>query len=108
MVIKDAMKLTADIGQRYLWVDSLCIVQDGPEKMDTINQMELVATAGSRYRPVLQARDRDPLHQNQVKRQKTISYERTRRPIINSRIIHSFGWKRNSTKAGSYSDAAIS
>lgn len=42
MVIKDAMKLTADIGQRYLWVDSLCIVQDGPEKMDTINQMDLV------------------------------------------------------------------
>jgi hypothetical protein len=42
MVIKDAMKLTADIEQRYLWVDSLCIVQDGPEKMDTINQMDLV------------------------------------------------------------------
>ncbi|OCK77966.1 HET-domain-containing protein, partial [Lepidopterella palustris CBS 459.81] len=42
MVVKDAMKLTADIGQRYLWVDSLCIVQDGPEKMNTINQMDLV------------------------------------------------------------------
>jgi hypothetical protein len=42
MVVKDAMQLTADIGQRYLWVDSLCIVQDGPEKMDTINEMDLV------------------------------------------------------------------
>jgi hypothetical protein len=42
MVVKDAMQLTADIGQRYLWVDSLCIVQDGPEKMDTINKMDLV------------------------------------------------------------------
>jgi hypothetical protein len=31
----------------------------------------LVATAGSKYRPVLQARDRDPLHQYQVNQQTT-------------------------------------
>lgn len=29
--ILDAMKVVADIGHRYLWVDSLCIIQDDPE-----------------------------------------------------------------------------
>src|SRR5215469_1161420 len=42
-VIVDAMYLTADIGERYLWVDSLCIVQDDQiTKQATINVMNLV------------------------------------------------------------------
>jgi hypothetical protein len=41
-VVKDAMILTSKIGQRYLWVDSLCIVQDSPEKLSTISKMDLV------------------------------------------------------------------
>jgi hypothetical protein len=42
-VILDAMQLTADIGERYLWVDSLCIVQDDLEtKQAAINKMNLV------------------------------------------------------------------
>ena len=31
--------------------------------------LQLVATAGTTYRPVPQTRDRDPLHQYQIKRQ---------------------------------------
>jgi hypothetical protein len=42
-VITDAIRLVADIGERYLWVDSLCILQDGGDhKQATINQMNLI------------------------------------------------------------------
>jgi len=42
-VIQDAMQLVKDIGERYLWADALCIVQDDPEgKMDAIRNMDIV------------------------------------------------------------------
>jgi len=42
-VIKDAMRLTKDLGEHYLWVDCLCIVQDDyTAKQDTINKMNLL------------------------------------------------------------------
>jgi hypothetical protein len=42
-VIRDAMQLVKSIGERYLWVDSLCIVQDDPVgKMDAIRNMDIV------------------------------------------------------------------
>jgi hypothetical protein len=41
--IRDAMVLTCDIGERYLWVDSLCIVQDAPQELlSQIKQMHVV------------------------------------------------------------------
>jgi Heterokaryon incompatibility protein (HET) len=44
--IRDAMTVCKDIDMRYLWVDALCIVQDGPDKMDQINKMHgIYATA---------------------------------------------------------------
>ncbi|KAI0891251.1 heterokaryon incompatibility protein-domain-containing protein [Annulohypoxylon nitens] len=42
-VIKDAMKFTLDFGQRYLWVDALCIVQGDNEFIkDNIRNMNLI------------------------------------------------------------------
>jgi hypothetical protein len=42
-VVRDAISLVADIGERYLWVDSLCIIQDnGDAKQTAINQMNLI------------------------------------------------------------------
>jgi hypothetical protein len=38
-VIRDAIDFTDRIGERYLWVDSLCIVQDAPSKHMQIQHM---------------------------------------------------------------------
>ncbi|KAK0667689.1 heterokaryon incompatibility protein-domain-containing protein [Cercophora samala] len=41
--IKDAMQVMREIGMRYLWVDSLCIVQDEPESTEAlIKAMDMV------------------------------------------------------------------
>jgi hypothetical protein len=41
--IQDAIHFTAEAGERYLWVDSLCIVQDdGDAKMVQINAMDKI------------------------------------------------------------------
>jgi hypothetical protein len=42
-VIRDAMLVVAMIGERFLWIDSLCIVQDDPNwKHLQISQMDLI------------------------------------------------------------------
>ncbi|KAF4472086.1 hypothetical protein FALBO_998 [Fusarium albosuccineum] len=42
-VISDAMQLCRDVGQRYLWVDRLCIIQDDPKsKFSQITAMERI------------------------------------------------------------------
>jgi hypothetical protein len=37
--IKQAIALTSALGEQYLWVDALCIVQNGPDKFDQLNAM---------------------------------------------------------------------
>ncbi|KAF1363519.1 hypothetical protein EJ07DRAFT_82125, partial [Lizonia empirigonia] len=42
-VVRDAISFLREFGQRYLWVDALCIIQDDLEyKMSQIQQMDLV------------------------------------------------------------------
>ncbi|PVH68449.1 HET-domain-containing protein, partial [Cadophora sp. DSE1049] len=40
--ILDAMKLTREIGERYLWVDGICIFQDSADKATQIAAMDQV------------------------------------------------------------------
>ncbi|MCJ1460580.1 hypothetical protein MMC28_010962 [Mycoblastus sanguinarius] len=42
--VRDAMRVTKEIGFRYLWIDSLCIIQDDDtgEKTEAISKMDLV------------------------------------------------------------------
>ncbi|KAH9476435.1 hypothetical protein JR316_0012010 [Psilocybe cubensis] len=43
VTVRDAMDLVQMIGQRYLWVDSLCLIQDNNEDMlDGVSHMDLV------------------------------------------------------------------
>jgi hypothetical protein len=42
-VVRDTMKLVKEIGERYVWADTLCIVQDDLEgKTDAIRNMDIV------------------------------------------------------------------
>ena len=41
-VIRDAMDVVAGLGERYLWVDALCIIQDGASKMNDISRMDAI------------------------------------------------------------------
>ncbi|XHG06805.1 hypothetical protein AWENTII_009985 [Aspergillus wentii] len=41
-VVSDAMALVEAIGDRYLWVDAFCIVQDDPTKNEQLQIMDLI------------------------------------------------------------------
>ncbi|OBT51669.1 hypothetical protein VE04_07840, partial [Pseudogymnoascus sp. 24MN13] len=41
-VIKNAMQVVSGFGEKYLWVDALCIVQDGEDKQTQISQMDKI------------------------------------------------------------------
>ena len=40
--IRDAMEFAKNLGERYLWVDALCIIQDHPEKNALLDAMDKV------------------------------------------------------------------
>ena len=41
-VIRDSIDVVANLGEKYLWVDALCIVQDGPSKPAEISRMDTI------------------------------------------------------------------
>lgn len=41
-VIKEAMEVVAGLGEKYLWVDTLCLVQDGADKLGQISRMDAI------------------------------------------------------------------
>ncbi|KIM96766.1 hypothetical protein OIDMADRAFT_204534 [Oidiodendron maius Zn] len=41
-VIRDSIDVVANLGEKYLWVDTLCIVQDGPSKLAEISRMDAI------------------------------------------------------------------
>jgi hypothetical protein len=43
--IHDAMDFVARLGERYIWVDALCIIQDGPDKGEQIQNMDSIYNA---------------------------------------------------------------
>ncbi|PGH14412.1 hypothetical protein AJ79_03055 [Helicocarpus griseus UAMH5409] len=44
-IIEDALQVTKGLGERYLWVDSLCIIQDDDvDKTEFISQMDSIYT----------------------------------------------------------------
>jgi hypothetical protein len=45
--IRDAMEFAKNLGERYLWVDALCIIQDHPEKSALLNAMDKVYNAAA-------------------------------------------------------------
>ncbi|KAI1080752.1 heterokaryon incompatibility protein-domain-containing protein [Whalleya microplaca] len=40
--VRSAMRVTKELGKRYLWVDSLCIVQDSDDKVAQLGQMDRI------------------------------------------------------------------
>jgi hypothetical protein len=46
LTLRDAMNLVQKIGERYLWVDSLCIIQDDPRSRDQIYSMDHIYANG--------------------------------------------------------------
>lgn len=57
VTIRDAMQVVSELGLRYLWTDSLCIIQDdigpGSTKIDAIAKMDLVY--GAAYLTIIAA-----------------------------------------------------
>ena len=74
--IRNAMQLVEDLGERYLWVDSLCLMQDDEENLlDMISKMDLVY--GNAYFTIIAASGEDAeagLPGIQLKRQGLLQY----------------------------------
>jgi hypothetical protein len=60
--IRDAMRLSAALGQRYLWVDALCIIQDEePEKKQA--QLDVMGSIyANAYLTIVAAQGKDASH----------------------------------------------
>ena len=83
--IRDAMRLTEDLGERYLWVDSLCLIQDDEENLlDMIGKMDIVY--GHSYFTIIAASGKDAeagLPGLQLEREGILQYVEEIQPGLN-------------------------
>lgn len=59
LTIRDAMKLTRDIGLRYIWIDALCIMQDD-EKDKTLNIARMNSIYGNALLTIMASTNTNP------------------------------------------------
>jgi exosome complex RNA-binding protein Rrp42 (RNase PH superfamily) len=59
--VSDAILLAAAIGVHYVWVDSLCIVQDD-EKLDNVHLASMAAICANAYVTIVAAVGKDARH----------------------------------------------
>ena len=80
--VRDAMRLVEDLGERYLWIDSLCLMQDDEEDLhDMMRKMDLVY--GHSYFTIIAASGKDAeagLPGLQLERQGILQYAEEIKP----------------------------
>jgi Heterokaryon incompatibility protein (HET) len=79
MVIRHAMKLTYAIGERYLWVDRLCIVQNDFRDGGTLSQVaKMDKTYGGAYLAIIAAAPEETYEQGLFLEPQSLDWPRTR------------------------------
>jgi hypothetical protein len=83
--IRDAMKFVKKLGERYLWVDALCIIQDHPEKSALLNLMDQIYNAAAWCLVAASATDANtPL--SRIDRRSDEAYQKRKHTAIIQRV----------------------
>jgi hypothetical protein len=110
-LILDSMKVTLDLGYRYLWIDRYCINQSNSlEKHAQIEQMDLVYTGAAAT--IIAAEGQDPndgLPGVSLPRQPTRSFKIGHTSCcVSSMLDHKFDKRKWGTRAWTYQEGELS
>lgn len=101
--IMDAIKLCQDAGQQYLWVDSLCILQDSPEKHAQITAMNiiynraelvLISSHGKNSRSGLLPKRRDVNNETRIEKVRGLQFAACRSLWVQVNEVSQSPWQR--------------